>query len=177
MNTLTSPSPTFSWRRILLDGGAMSGALGALIVSPLAINAEMWVNDYPSDIKKAFGSKSKKAQIQERILAIPFFGIILGGVIWSNRKLRRENGGTLTFKATFWHTYALFACFWLFDLTILDWLLFVTFTPRFVVLPGTEGMAGYNDYGFHLKVSLPALLFMAIPALIVALFMQNNATS
>lgn len=49
--------------------------------------------------------------------------------IWSNRRLRREQGGTLTFRAAFWHTYALFACFWLYDLLLLDWLIFVTWTP------------------------------------------------
>lgn len=163
-----------SWRRVLRDGGAMSGILGALIVGSLAANPEIWLQDYPPDIKEAFGPKSRKAQIQSALLAIPFFGILLGGVIWSNRKLQEENGGVLAFKDAFWHTYALFALFWLFDLTILDWLFFVTLKPSFVVLPGTEGMAGYNDYGFHLRVSWPALPLMAIPALIVAFFMQSK---
>lgn len=178
----TSLAPMVSWRRVLLDGGAMSGALGALIVSSMAINAEMWLQDYPPEIKEAFGPKSRKAQIQSALLAVPFFGILLGGVIWSNRRLQRElrrdsqkeNGGALTFRAAFWHTYALFALFWLFDLTIVDWLFFVTLKPSFAVLPGTEGMAGYDDYGYHLRVSWPALPLMAIPALIVAFFMRSK---
>jgi len=32
---------------------------------------------------------------------------------------------------------------------VLDWLIFVTIQPDFVVIPGTEGLAGYKDYGFH----------------------------
>lgn len=168
-----SHSPTISWRRVLLDGGAMSGALGALIVSSMAIDAEMWVQDYPPEIKEAFGPKSRKARIEAALLAIPFFGVLLGGVVWSNRRLRQERGGALNFRDAFWHTYALFALFWLFDLTILDWLFFVTLKPSFAVLPGTEGMAGYDDYGFHLRAALPALPLMAIPAAIVAFFMRR----
>ncbi|MCA9959804.1 MAG: hypothetical protein KC443_12255 [Anaerolineales bacterium] len=174
MSTQTSHSPIISWRRALLDGTVMNSTLSVLIYSSLAINAEMWLQDYPPDIKAAFGPKSKKAQIQSMILTIPFFGILLGGVIWSNRKLREENGGALTFKAAFWHTYALFAYFWLFDLTILDWLIGVTLKPSFMVLPGTEGMAGYDDYAFHLTASLPAIPLMAIPALIVAFFVRSK---
>ncbi|MCG8347311.1 MAG: hypothetical protein MI924_05960 [Chloroflexales bacterium] len=155
----------------------MSGALGALISSSLAINAEIWVQDYPPDIRKAFGPKSRKAQIQTAVLAVPFFGILLGGMILSNRKLRRDNEGILTFKQAFYHSYALLLFFWLFDLTIIDWLFFVTFKPQFAVLPGTEGMAGYSDYGFHLTTSLPALPYLAIPALIVAFFMQSRPTT
>ncbi|MDH3734751.1 MAG: hypothetical protein OEU54_14585 [Gemmatimonadota bacterium] len=35
------------------------------------------------------------------------------------------------------------------DLLILDWLILVRIQPGFVVLPGTEGLAGYDDYRFH----------------------------
>lgn len=30
-------------------------------------------------------------------------------------------------------------------------LVFVTLQPCFVVLPGTEGLQGYRDYGFHFR--------------------------
>jgi hypothetical protein len=41
------------------------------------------------------------------------------------------------------------------DLVVFDWLVFCTLQPRFVVLPGTEGMPEYRDYLFHLKVLVP----------------------
>ena len=163
-----------SWKRILLDGSILNGTVGGLFLSSYLINIEMWVEDYPPDIKEAFGPQSKKAQTQGAIVAILSMGILLIGVILSNRKLRQDNGGTLTFKEAFSNGYALLLFFWLFDLTIIDWLFFVTLTPQFMVLPGTEGMAGYSDYGFHLTTSLSALLFMAIPALIVAFFMSSR---
>jgi hypothetical protein len=41
----------------------------------------------------------------------------------------------------------------LLSMLILDWLIFVTVQPAFVVIPGTEGLAGYRDYWFHFEVS------------------------
>ena len=172
---VTSYAPSLTWRRVLLDGGAINGALGVLIFASLRINAEMWVHDYPPDIKEAFGPKSRKAQLQTAVLAPLFFGILLGGIAWSLRRLRAEHGGVLSFKDAFWHTYALFAFFWLFDLTVLDWLIFGLIQPSWVILPGTEGMAGYTDLAFHLKTSLPALPLMAVPALIIAFFARSRS--
>ena len=174
MKTHTSP---LSWKRILLDGSAMNGALGTLIYSSMAINPEIWLQAAPPDIQEAVGPKSRKTQIQTVVLAVPFWVILFGGVVWSNRKLRRDNRGSLTFREAFYHSYALLLFYWLFDLAIIDWLIFVTFTPQFAVLPGTEDMAGHSDYGFHLTKSLPALLYFAIPALIIAFFMSNRPTT
>ena len=46
------------------------------------------------------------------------------------------------------------------DLLILDWLIFCTITPSFAVYPGTEGFAGYKDYGFHLKAHARGILLL-----------------
>jgi len=100
---------------------------------------------------------------------------LLGGVIFSNLKLKQENGGKLSFTAAFLNTYLLFLSFWLFDLTILDWLFFVRMRPDFIILPGTEGLPGYDDYAFHLKVALPALVLMVFPAMIIAWFTHKTA--
>lgn len=166
--------PVWHRKRLFVDSSAMNAALGGLIIASLRLNAEMWLHDYPPDIRATFGEKSAVAERQSRLLAVPFFGILIGAVIWSNGRLRQENDGRLPLHTAFWHTYSLFAAFWLFDLTILDWLFFVRLKPDFVVLPGTEGLAGYDDYAFHLRVALPALPLMALPALLIALLMQRE---
>ncbi|MDW6058501.1 hypothetical protein SAZ11_11010 [Streptomyces sp. FXJ1.4098] len=38
---------------------------------------------------------------------------------------------------------------------VLDWRLFCRVQPRFMVLPGTEGMPEYRDYAFHVRVLAP----------------------
>jgi hypothetical protein len=54
------------------------------------------------------------------------------------------------------------------DLLVLDWLIFVTIQPRIIVLPGTEGMEGYRDYGFHFRAFLKGVAGSLIAGLIVA---------
>jgi tetrahydromethanopterin S-methyltransferase subunit B len=57
----------------------------------------------------------------------------------------------------------------LFDLLIADWLVFVKIQPKAIVLPGTEGMAGYKDYAFHFRGFLVGIVFSAVGALVFSL--------
>lgn len=155
-------------QRLLRDGTAMNLGLTAVIFTSLFYNPEIWVHDAPPDIREKFGPKSEKARRQTIFVAIPFFLILLGSVVRSNRLLKQQNNGVLPFKMAFWHAYGLFLYFWLYDLVILDWLIFVTIKPKFIIWPGTEGMAGYDDYGFHLKTALPALPMAILPSLLIA---------
>lgn len=158
-----------SLKRLAKDILWYDATLAALIVGPMYYNAEMWLNDYPSDIKEKFGPMSDKAKKQGYIVAVPFFLVMVGGVFWSNLRLRRVNNGRLARKTAFNNAFALIFSGWFFDLTILDWLMFVRVTPDFVVLPGTEGMPGYDDYGFHLREHMRALPLLAAAAIIIAL--------
>lgn len=154
--------------RLLKDGSTINNRLAALIFASLYVNPEMWVDDYPPDIREKFGSKSSKTKWQTVFIAIPFFLILIGGIVRSNILLKQQNDGVLSFKTAFLNAYGLFLYFWLFDLLIIDWFIFVTLQPNFIILPGTEGMAGYDDYGFHLKISLPALPLAVLPSLLIA---------
>ncbi len=158
-----------SLKRFLVDSATLNVLLSGILLTAVAINPEMMVQDYPPDIREKSGPKSDKAKRQSILLTISFFFVIIGLVVRSNQTLKRENGGTLSFKAATANSYLLFLAFWLFDLTILDWLIFVKNTPDFFVLPGTEGMAGYDDYLFHLTTALPALPLMLIPSMIIGL--------
>ncbi|MCA9955077.1 MAG: hypothetical protein H6657_00995 [Ardenticatenaceae bacterium] len=156
------------WQRVRKDGRNLSLLFGAFTSMTLLLNPEIWLNDYPPDIKEKFGPQSEKARRQGWLVAIPFFLLLIGPVVRSNLALKKENGGVLPFKMAFLNTYGQFVYVWLFDLVIMDWLLFVTVQPKRIVLPGTEGAAGYKDYGFHLKAALPALPIMILPSLLIA---------
>ena len=160
---------------MLKDGTLLNLLFGAFTSITLLLNPEIWLNDYPPDIKEKFGPQSKTARRQGLLAAIPFFLLLIGPVVRSNLALKKENGGVLPFKMAFLNTYGQFVYVWLFDLVVMDWLFFVTLQPKRIVLPGTEGAAGYKDYGFHLKASLPALPLMAIPSLIIAAFTYGRS--
>ncbi len=154
-------------KRFLRDATVYNGALGAVVFGSLYHNAETWLNDYPPDIRKKFGPQSAQASRLARLWAVPFFAIALGWVILSGARLKKANNGRLAFRDAFKYSYLLFLSFWTFDLVILDWLLFTTIQPNFIILPGTEGMAGYKDYTFHLKVSWPAVPLLVVPSALI----------
>lgn len=155
-------------QRLISDGTVMNLGLTAVIFASFFYNPEIWIDDAPPDIREKFGPKSEKAKRQSIFVAIPFFLILIGGVFRSNYLLKQQNGGRLPFKMAFWNVYGLFLYFWLYDLVILDWLIFVTLKPKIFIWPGTEGMAGYDDYGFHLKAALPFVPLVALPSLLIA---------
>jgi len=68
----------------------------------------------------------------------------------------------------------MFSAFNVVDLLLLDWPL-VAVVPRFMVLAGTEGSAGYKDYGFHFRGFLVGVVLILVAsglmaAVVAALF-------
>jgi len=141
-----------SIKRILGDGTILSVLLSILIYGALYIDPWMWVGDYPPDIQAAVGVVDVPLG-RTIIVVVLCLGIITGVVLRSNAKLRRQNDGKLSFLTAFINSALIFLFFATWDLLILDWLIFVTIQPGFVVIPGTEGLAGYKDYWFHFQVS------------------------
>lgn len=50
----------------------------------------------------------------------------------------------------------------LLDLIVLDWLIFCTVRPKYLMLEGTEAMKEYCDYVFHLKAAGKGLLISIV---------------
>jgi hypothetical protein len=57
------------------------------------------------------------------------------------------------------------------DWLILDWLIFCTITPAFAVLPGTEGMAGYKNYGMHFRGFLIGTVLAILIGLLITVIL------
>jgi len=145
-----------SLKRILIDGTILSVLLTIIIYGSLGVNAAMWVHDYPPDIRATVGDV-EAPPLQTSIVGVLFFGATIGVVLYSNARLRQQNGGKLSFLAAFANSALILFFFAVWDLLILDWLIFVTIQPDFIVIPGTEGLAGYKDYFFHFEVSFLGL--------------------
>jgi len=146
-----------SLRRVLIDGTLLNVLLSVILYGSLYVNPAMWVHDYPPDIQAAVGDVTIPPA-QTIIVGVLFFGVTIGVVLYSNARLRQQNGGKLSFLAAFANSTLILFYFAVWDLLILDWLIFVTIQPSFIVIPGTEGMAGYKDYWFHFKVSFLGLI-------------------
>ena len=146
-----------SLKRVLTDGTVLSVLLSIVIYGSLRVNPLMWIGDYPPDIQAAVGDIADVPLVQTIVVGLLFFGVIVGVTLYSNVRLRQQNHGKLSFLAAFANSALILFFFAVWDLLILDWLIFVTIQPNFIVIPGTEGLAGYKDYWFHFQVSFLGL--------------------
>lgn len=156
----------------LMQHGAVWGLIfGAVFCAATLIigrvNAEMLLNDYPPDIRAKYGPMSPVIRKQAQVASLPLL-VALGVVVFLALAQLRQLTGTLTFLNTIIVAITLFQIWNLIDLVVLDWFILMTLRPRFMILPGTEGMPGYQDYGFHFRKFLNGMIFTLILSGIVA---------
>jgi len=131
------------------------------------IDLAMWVNDYPPDIRERFGPMSAESRRRGLVLGVPV--MVLGLAIAVVGTLRVGGAGEpLGFGALFLHMFVVMTVFNIVDLIVLDWLVFVRLRPRFLVLPGTEDCAGYDDDVFHFVAFLKGTVLITVLSAIVA---------
>ena len=153
----------FAW------GLVMSAVLFALILAVLRANAEIMLNDYPRDIQAKWGPMTEPTKRQRVFVTILVLAVVLGLVAWSTKSLRALGAGDVTFVEAFTHFGVMLGTFNLLDCFVLDFAL-VRRQPRFVVLPGTEGLPGYTDYWFHVRGFLIGIpIALAASALFAAI--------
>jgi len=161
----------------MLDVGRMllHGAFLALVVS-IYLMAMMWYNprlffnkgDYPDDVLEMAPPKTKAEKCLAAILGIPLLLFTVAVPLASTVILERESSGAASFWVLFLNAFGVLMVFNLVDFFILDCLLFCTITPSFMVVPGTEGAAGYKDYGFHVKAHARGMLWVVLGAAVIA---------
>ena len=102
------------------------------------------------------------------ILGVPFLILLFAIPTASTLTLEAQGGGAVSFLQLLTNGVGILFIFNLVDWLLLDWLVFCTLTPRFVVIPGTEGAAGYKDYAFHFRGFLIGTAFSALVGTVIA---------
>lgn len=152
--------------RILIDGAILSGLASLILLGTLWLNPRIFLQDYPDDVKAQAPPKTPQEKRLSLLLGIPFLLLLAAVPLISTLALKAE--GVSGFAELFLNAFGVALVFNLVDWLILDWLLFCTLTPSFLVIPGTEGMAGYKDYGYHFRGFLTGCLFSAAAGIIIA---------
>lgn len=158
----------FSIRKIILDGAILSFIASLFIMVSLRLNPRIWLQDYPEDIQNKVPPKTRQEKRLSLIFGIPFLILLVAVPLISTLTLKRQNGGDVSFLQLFLNAFGVAFAFNLVDLLILDWLIFCTITPKFVVIPGTEGMEGYKDYSYHFKASIIGTALSVVVGLVIA---------
>jgi hypothetical protein len=158
------------WNKILIDGMIYSVIGSIYIVIMLMVDNRMFLNkgDYPDDVLAAVPPRTEMETRKAAIWSLPWFlwaFIFPSYSAYSYAQVVSE----VPFWALFAHAFLIFLSFWLVDLVILDGLMFCLITPSFVMIPGTEGFAGYKDFDMHLKGHFTkGILYLVIAGLVVA---------
>lgn len=154
----------------LVSGGILSALMLLLLLGILYYNPRLLLRTYPDDVKAAVPPKTPSEARQFRYLGLLTLALYVGVPLTSTLLLKQE--GPLSLWHGFAHAFGVFFLFNLADLLLLDWLLFCWLTPRFLVIPGTEGMAGYKDYAMHARAFLKGTVLSGVGAMLIALLAQ-----
>ena len=153
--------------RIVIDGLILSGLASVFIVITLWINPRIWLQDYPEDIKVMVHPKTDIEKRLSLLTGIPFLILLFVVPFVSTLLLKLKHPGDTSFLTVSLHAFGVSFIFNIIDWLLLDWLMFCTFTPPFVVIPGSEGMAGYKNYWFHFRGFLIGTVISAVAGLVI----------
>lgn len=158
----------FSISKIVLDGAILSFTASLLIIVSLRFNPRIWLQDYPPAIQNQVPPKTEREKRLSLIFGIPFLILLVAVPFASTLTLKIQNGGAVSFLQLFLNAFGVAFVFNLVDLLLLDWLMFCTITPKFIVIPGTADLEGYQDYSYHFKASLVGTALSVVSGLVIA---------
>ena len=156
--------------KIIIDGGILAIVTSVFLVGAMLYNPRLYLNkgDIPADILAAVPPKTPAEKRLAMLMGVPFLALALGFPLYSTVGFSNGVGGDASFWLLFAHAMAVLLIPFFVDLFVLDWLIFCTITSSFVVYQGTEGFAGYKDYGFHLRAHTRGFLFMIPTCAVIA---------
>jgi hypothetical protein len=154
------------WTGILVHGTLVSLVASIVLMVGLKINPRLFLQDYPGAIQRKVPPQSGREKKLSYLLGIPFMLVLVLGPFLSTLALKKA--GETSFLELWLNAAGILIFFNVVDWLILDWLIFCTLTPRFLVIPGSEDMAEYKDYRFHFRGFLLGTFFSCLGGLIIA---------
>ena len=153
--------------RTILDGLILSVLASIFIVITMRLKPRIWLQDYPDDIQALVPPKTEEEKRVSLVLGIPFLILLFAVPFVSTLALKSRHQGDVSFLLLAANAFGVAFVFNVVDWLVLDWLMFCTLTPRFVVIPGTEGAEGYKNYWFHFRGFLIGTVFSAVAGLVI----------
>jgi hypothetical protein len=133
---------------IIIYGIPCSFIISIVILVMLWYNPRLLLQDYPRDVQQKVPPKT---QAEKRASVYGATAIFLLMFAFPLAAAFSSKTAHHSFLGVFFSASGVLFLFNLVDLLIMDWLIVCTITPKFLVIPGTEGMAGYKNYAMHFK--------------------------
>jgi hypothetical protein len=137
--------------RLVLDGALYALVTSVYLMVIIALYPRLFLQDYPEAIQAQVPPKTSREKRLMLIAGVPFLIILFVGPLLSTLALNRRLGGQAPFVTLAVNAFGVAFAFNLIDWLVLDWLIFCTWTPRFMVIPGSQGNPAYQDYGYHAR--------------------------
>jgi hypothetical protein len=132
------------------------------------MNPRSWLQDYPPEIRNRVPPKTAQEKKLSLIWGIPFLITLLVLPLLACLEAAQQSSGNITYSRLFLNAFGVAIFFNMVDLVVIDWLIVCGITPKFLVLPGTEGMKAYKDYFFHFKAFLIGTILSVLIALLIS---------
>ncbi|MFE2869451.1 hypothetical protein [Embleya sp. NPDC059259] len=159
------------WSAVLGYGVGYGLALGVLFTAAVfagaAMSRDFLLNDYPPTIRARYGRpKSRRGRRVAVLVGIFIWAccalpLLIAAMVGLDGAL--DDG--LRFLPAATCAALVFTTLTVWDLVVLDWIVFAGLRPRLLTLPGTEGMSEYRDLRFHLVAALkgsPLIVVMGV---------------
>ena len=156
-----------NFQKILIDGAIYSLIASIFLLVTMRINPRLFLQDYPKDVQNKVPPKSTSEKQLSTILGIGFLLILIIGPFLSTLTLKNANLEPLPFWVLLINSFGVAFFFNVVDWLMLDWLLFCTIQPKFMIIPGSEGVTGYKNYWMHFRGFLIGSLISLIGGLII----------
>jgi hypothetical protein len=154
--------------KVLIDGTLLSVLLLLWlgVVFSFRVSPRVFLQDYPKDIQDKVAPQTAAEKRLSRLIKMPLLIFVIIVPLISSWTLNRHDPEHTTFVALFLNASGVVFTFNVVDL-LLDFVL-VWVNPKFVVIPGTEGMAGYKDYFHHFRGFLVGTVGSVVGGLVIA---------
>lgn len=162
-----------NWNIVLTQslaiGLGLSIILTILVIASMLINKEMWLDDYPSDVRAKWGPISPLARRQHTVMAVISFGVLIGAIVYAIIRLGQALGSPPSPLEVFSSVVIVFVFFNIYDAVIIDWLILLVLWPGLAVLPGTEDMmASYRNLRYWTVNLLKGFILAPFAGLLAA---------
>ena len=124
----------------------------------IAINPRAQLHNYPKAIREAVPPKTKKETALTLAVGLPTLLLVIAYVAVVS--IMRGQNDPASYLAVFGHWLAVQGIVCAVDLLVCDYLVFCTLTPRFLVIPGTQGHPAYKDKRIQTR-TIPQMLIVA----------------
>ncbi|MBN2044576.1 MAG: hypothetical protein JW757_06110 [Anaerolineales bacterium] len=141
------------WDLVLCHGLLYSLFSTGIVVSIMRIDNRVFlpIAYLPEDLISAIPQQGEAEKRRAALLKLIWLSWAVGFPVFSTFHFKALSGSLPGFLFLFLHAFLVFFSFWLVDLVFIDGIILCWVTPEWVVVPGTEGYAGYKDFGWHLR--------------------------